>query len=82
MNSTQYTMKDLLLSYAGNQKDEKPHTKGLNDTAIPHVKIKITEIPLDKTESPHDPSRSFSYLLLPRVSFLTFNGGISIHNGQ
>ena len=30
------------------QKDEKPHTAGLDDTAIPHIKIKITEIPLEK----------------------------------
>ena len=29
------------------QKDEKPHTAGLDDTAIPHIKIKITEIPLE-----------------------------------
>ena len=41
-------MKDLLLPNAVNQKDEKQHTAGLNDTAIPHVKIKITEIPLEK----------------------------------
>ena len=26
------------------QNDEKPHTAELDDTAIPHVKIKITEI--------------------------------------
>ena len=31
-----------------NQKDEKPHTAGLDDTAIPHIKIKTTEIPLEK----------------------------------
>ena len=30
------------------QKDEKPHTARLNDTAIPLIKIKITEIPLEK----------------------------------
>ena len=30
------------------QKDEKAHTAGLNDTAIPYFKIKITEIPLEK----------------------------------
>ena len=31
-----------------NQKDEKSHTAGLNDTAILHFKIQITEIPLEK----------------------------------
>ena len=30
------------------QNDEKPHTAELDDTAIPHVKIKITEIPQEK----------------------------------
>ena len=30
------------------QKDEKPHTAGLNDTAIPHIKIQITEKMLEK----------------------------------
>ena len=31
-----------------NQKDKKPHTARLDDTAIPHIKVKITEIPLEK----------------------------------
>ena len=38
--------------------DGIPHTAGLNDTAIPHFKIQITEIPLEKklnTVSPHFP---------------------------
>ena len=42
------TAKDLLLPNTVSQKDEKPHTSGLDDTAIPHIKIKITEIPLIK----------------------------------
>ena len=42
------TVKDLLLSNTVSQKDEKLHTARLNDTAIPHIKIKITEIPLEK----------------------------------
>ena len=42
------TVKDLLLPNTVTQKDEKPHTAGLDDTAIPHIKIKITEIPLEK----------------------------------
>ena len=42
------TVKDLLLPNTVNQKDEKPHTARLDDTAIPHIKIKITEIPLEK----------------------------------
>ena len=41
-------MKDLLLPNTVNQKEEIPHTAGLNDTAIPHFKIQITEIPLEK----------------------------------
>jgi len=42
-------VKDLLLPNTVNQKDEKPHTTGLDDAAIPHIKIKITEIPPEKT---------------------------------
>ena len=41
-------VKDLLLPNTVSQKDEKPHTARLDDTAIPHIKIKITEIPLEK----------------------------------
>ena len=36
-------VKDLLLPNTVNQKDEKPHTAGLDDTAMPRIKIKITE---------------------------------------
>ena len=28
--------------------DESPHSVGLDDTAIPHIKLKITEIPLKR----------------------------------
>ena len=42
------TRKDLLLPSTVSQKDEKPHTTGLDDTAIPDIKIKITEIPPEK----------------------------------
>ena len=42
------TVKDLLLPNTVTQKNEKPHTARPNDTAIPHIKIKITEIPLEK----------------------------------
>ena len=31
-----------------NEKDEKPHMVRLENTAIPHIKIKITKIPLEK----------------------------------
>ena len=51
-------MKDLLLPNTVNQKDEIPHTAGLNDTAIPYFKIQITEITLEKklnTVRPHFP---------------------------
>ena len=37
------TVKDLLLPNTVSQKDKKPHTARLDDTAIPHIKIKITE---------------------------------------
>ena len=42
------TVKDLLLPNSVSQKDEKPNTAGLDDTAIPFIKIKITEIPHEK----------------------------------
>ena len=42
------TVKDILLPNTVNKKDETLHTPGLDDTAIPHIKIKITEIPLEK----------------------------------
>ena len=42
------TVKDLLLPNTVRQKDEKLHTAGLDDTAIPHIEIKITEIPLER----------------------------------
>ena len=57
------TVKDLLLPNTVNQKDEKPYTAGLDDTAIPHIKIKITEIPLGNklnTVNPHVPLLSSS----------------------
>ena len=37
------TVKDLLLPNTVSQKDKKPHTAELDDTVIPHIKIKITE---------------------------------------
>ena len=42
------TIKDLLLPNTIKQKDAKPHTTGLHDTVIPHIKIKTTKIPLEK----------------------------------
>ena len=57
------TVKDLLLPNTVNQKDEKPYTAGLDDTAIAHIKIKITEIPLENklnTVNPHVPLLSSS----------------------
>ena len=51
----------IVLPNTVSQKDEKPHTARLDDTAIPHIKIKITEIPLEKkaqyrnTVNPHVP---------------------------
>ena len=45
------TMKDLLLPNSVSQSDEKPQTVGLDDTAMPHIKIKITEITWNNTEA-------------------------------
>ena len=53
MNGTAiYTVNDLLLPNTVNEKNEKPHTAGLDETAIPHINIKITEIPLEKSSIP------------------------------
>ena len=42
-------MKDLLLPNAISKEDEKLHTKKPGDiTAIPHIKIKVIEILLEK----------------------------------
>ena len=46
------TVKDLLLPNTVSQKCKKPHTAGLDDTAIPHIKIKIFEIPFEKSSIP------------------------------
>ena len=43
-------MKDLLLPNTFKQKDEKPYTAGLDDTAIPHQR-KLPKIPLEKHSS-------------------------------
>ena len=42
------TVNNLISPNAVSQNDEKPHTAELDDTATPHVKIKITEIPHEK----------------------------------
>ena len=41
-------MKDLPLPNTISQKDKKPHTTGVDDSTILHIKIKITEKPLEK----------------------------------
>ena len=43
-----YTVNNLILPNTVSQNDEKPHTTELDDTAIPLVKIKFTEIPHEK----------------------------------
>ena len=71
-------MKDPFLPNTVGQNGEKPHTGGLNDTAIPHVKIKITEIPLEKkfnTVSPHVPL-NFRLLHDLEIVCLTTPGGV------
>ena len=64
-------VKDLLLPNTVNQKDEKPHTEGLDDSAMPRIKIKITETDrLKKTQyrsnvNPHVPPPPPSLPLSP-----------------
>ena len=63
------TMNNLISPNTVSQNDEKPHTAELDDTAIPHVKIKITEIPHEKkpnTVNPYVPVlvADFNVLLL------------------
>lgn len=41
-------MKDLPLLNTISQKDKKPHTAGVDDTTILHIKIKITKMLLEK----------------------------------
>ena len=41
-------MNNLISPNTVSQNDEKPYTAELDDTAIPHVKIKITEITREK----------------------------------
>ena len=50
----EYTIKDLLLPNTVSQKVEKLHTctTGLDDTGIPHIKMKITEMLLGKSSIP------------------------------
>ena len=49
MNGTAIMIvKDLLSLNTVRQKDEKPYTTGLHDTAIQHTKIKITDISLER----------------------------------
>ena len=46
------TVNNLISPNSVSQNDEKPHTAELDDTAIPHVKIEITEIPYEKSPIP------------------------------
>ena len=80
------TVKDLLLPNTVSQKDEKPHTAGLDDTAIPHIKIKITEIPLEKklnTVNPRPMSPSVrSKTLIFRTSQSVKNDFYLLHQSK
>ena len=46
------TVKDLLLPNTVSKKDEKLHTIGPDDTEMPHIKIKVTELLLEETCGP------------------------------
>ena len=45
-------MNNLISPNTVSQNDEKPYTAELHDTPIPHVKIKITKIPREKSPIP------------------------------
>ena len=60
------TVKDLLSPNIVSQKDEKPHTTGLDDTTILHFKIKITEVLLEKKLNTVNPDVS---LLKIKINF-------------
>ena len=42
------TVNNLISPNTVSQNDEKPHTADLDDIAITHIKIEITEIPYEK----------------------------------
>ena len=44
-------MKVLLLPNTVGKKDEKPHTTGPDDTVMPHIKIKVPELLLEKKKN-------------------------------
>ena len=48
LKTGELTVKDLPLPNTISQKDKKPHTAGVDDSKILHIKIKITEKPLEK----------------------------------
>ena len=59
------TVNNLISPNIASQNDEKPHTAELDDTTIPHVKIKITEItheksPIPQYRNPHVPLTKLS----------------------
>ena len=62
MNRCRNIMKDLLLNTVS-QRDEKLPNGELDDIAIPHIKIKITEIPLEKKVQYHNTIHAMSLLL-------------------
>ena len=84
MNSTaRNTEKNLLLPNTVSQKDEKAHTAGLNDTAIPYFKIKITEIPLEKKknnkkQTNKQTKEQLDTVILPYSCFIWLKGSITL----
>ena len=57
------TVKELLLPNTISQKDEKPYTAGVDDTSIPAINIKISEIPLEK-------KRHYGNIVSPHASLV------------
>ena len=86
MNSTaRNTEKNLLLPNTVSQKDEKAHTAGLNDTAIPYFKIKITEIPLERKKNnktqktnKQKQQQQLDTVILPYSCFIWLKGSITL----
>ena len=64
------TVNNLISPNTVSQNDEKPHTAELDDTAIPHVKIKITEKRHEKKKSPIPQYRFNSHVPLQYMSLV------------
>ena len=72
-------MNYLLLLNTTSQKDEKLNTEGLDDTAVPHRKIKITKIPLEKKLNTVNPNFPLEKVLFNSQRSLPFSLSCSVN---